>query len=136
MLNCRNHFIKQIDNPNLSIDNNVNSDKIFNWTVDLHNNVNKMNHKKIWSYDEARSYYQINNYNNGILKFFIFQFIKTNYKKNPEKTGQLIRMIKTLAYLHPNEDKRNKLIEFKEKFDLNRNNIKSWIYAFLVILKS
>jgi len=118
------------------IDNNINKERIFNWTIDLHNTVNKMNHKRIWSYDEANNYYQKNNFNDNVCKYYIYEYIKSNFKKNPEKTNGVLKMIPTLAYFHPNEEKRNKLIEFKSKFELNRQNIKSWIYAFLIILKS
>jgi len=118
------------------IENNINQERIFNWTVDLHNTVNKMNHKRIWSYDEANNYYQKNNFNNNVYKHYVFEYIKSNFKKKPEKTNELLKMIQTLVYFHPNEEKRNKLIDFKYKFQLNRQNIKSWIYAFLIILKS
>jgi hypothetical protein len=133
---CRNHYIAQTNIENLKIENNINSEKIFNWTIDLHNNVNVMNRKRLWSYDGARSHYTNNNFNNGTLKQFIFEYIKLNFKKNPLKTTQLVRMIKTLPYFHPNGEKRDKLIDFSRKFDLNRGNIKSWLYAFLIILKS
>jgi len=133
---CRNHYIENINKENMEIEKNINSDQIFNWTVDLHNSVNKMNKKKIWSYDEARKYYTDNKFNNKLLKFFIFDYIKTNFKKNFEKTTELLKMINTLPYLYPYEEKRNKLIDFKEKFELNRDNIKKWLYTFLIILKS
>jgi hypothetical protein len=45
-------------------------------------------------------------------------------------------MINTLAYLHPNEDKRNKLIGFKEQFELNRETTRNWLLAILMIIKS
>jgi hypothetical protein len=133
---CRNHYIDNINRDNMEIEKNINSDKIFNWTVDLHNSVNKMHRKKIWSHDEARKYYENNNFNNKVLKMFIFSYIRANFKKNYEKTLELIKMINTLPYLYPYEEKRNKLIDFKEKFELNKDNIKKWLFAFLLILKS
>ena len=133
---CRNHYIQQIKNDNMVIENNINEERIFNWTVDLHNTVNKMNHKRIWSYDEAKNYYQKHNFNNNVYKHYIYEYIKSNFKKNPEKTNELLKMIQTLVYFHPNEKTRNKLIDFKSKFELSRQNIKSWVYAFLIILKS
>lgn len=45
-------------------------------------------------------------------------------------------MMKTLPYFSPDQDKRQKLIDFKEKFELNRDTFKSWFYAFIVILSS
>ena len=133
---CRNHYINHVNNDNLNIENNINNNRVFDWTIDLHNTVNKMNNKKQWSYEEALNFYKINNFNNRMFKFFIFEYIKLNFKKNPSKTQELLKMLRTLPYLHPNEEKRNKLIDFKDKFELNRGTVKNWIYAFLIILKS
>lgn len=131
---CRNHYNQNINKENMSIQQNINKDRIFNWTIDIHNSVNKMNHKKQWNYDEAKDYYVKNNFNNKILKIFLYEYVKSNFKKNPEKTNNLIEMIKTIPYLHPEEDKRDKLIEFKEKFELNRITFKRWLLAFVLIL--
>jgi hypothetical protein len=133
---CRNHYIENTGKDNMEVENNINSERIFNWTVDLHNSVNKMHRKKTWTYDNARNYYQNNNFNNKILKFFIYEYVRANFKKNFEKTTSLINMINTLPYIYPFEEKRNKLIDFKEKFELNRENMKKWLFAFLIILKS
>jgi hypothetical protein len=132
---CRNHYIQNISKENMLIENNINNDRIFNWMIDLHNSVNKMHNKKLWNYEEARRYYENHNFNHHVLKQFIFSYIRTNFKKNYEKTTALLNMMKTLAYLHPNEEKRNKLIDFKEKFELTRGTIKKWLLAFLLILK-
>ena len=118
------------------IENNMNKDRIFEWTIDLHNSVNTSHKKKAWSYDEARNFYNLNNFNNKLLKSFLYEYVKLNYKKTPEKTSQLLIMMKALPYLHPYEVKRNKLIEFKEKFDLKRDNFKNWLIAFILILKN
>ena len=133
---CRNHYIENINKENMHIEDNINGDRIFNWTIDLHNSVNKMHRKKIWSYSEARAYYERNNFSNILLKFFIFEYIRANFRKNYEKTNALLRMINILPYLYPHEEKRNKLIDFREKFELNRDNIRKWLLAFLIILKS
>jgi hypothetical protein len=133
---CRNHYNENIKKENMKIEKNINNERIFNWTIDLHNTVNKMHHKKLWSYEEARNYYKNNNFNDNVLKFFIYNYIKSNFKKNYEKTTNLIKMINTLPYIHPNEEKRNKLIDFKEKFELNKFTIKKWLLVFFIIIKS
>ena len=133
---CRNHFNSNINKEEYSLENNINIDKIFNWTVDLHNLVNKKNHKKIWSYSEAKELYTSMKFDNDLLKFFLFQYIKLNFKKGPEKTENLFKMMRTLPYLNPDKEKRDKLIDFTTKFDINRDNMKSWLIAFCIILKS
>jgi hypothetical protein len=133
---CRNHYNGNLNKDHLRIENNINGDRIFKWTVDLHNEVNKMHHKKIWTYEEAEAYYRNHNFNNKVLKFFLLEYIKKNFKKGPEKTENLFRMMRSLPYIYPYEDKRIKLIDFKERFDLNRDSIKNWLLAFLIILKN
>ena len=133
---CRNHYIENTSKDDMEIDKNINSDRIFNWTIDLHNSVNKMNRKRIWNHGESRKYYEQHNFNNKTLKFFIYEYIRANFRKNFEKTTQLLRMMNTLPYIYPYEEKRNKLVDFKERFELNRDNIRQWLFAFLLILKS
>ena len=126
---CRDHYTNFLNK------NNINNVNLFNWTIDMHNNVNRMNHTKQWSHEESYNYYKNNNFSNQVLKNFIIQYIQSNFKKSPLKTGELLRMLKTLPYLHPDESKRTQLIEFKEKFDLTRGNIRKWITAFIIIIK-
>jgi len=131
---CRNHYNSNINKNDLSLENNINKDRIFNWTIDLHNLVNKKNHKKVWSYDEAKNYYTNIQFNNKFFKLLIYEYVKSNFKKKPEKTINLIKMIKSSVYLYPNEEKRNRLIEFCEKFELNRFTFKKWLVAFVLII--
>ena len=133
---CKEHFNRNIGSkPEMSIENNINEDRFFNWTVDLHNLVNKKNHLTQWSYDQAKQYYTINNFNDEKYKLFLLEYVKHNFKKNPMKTNELMNMMKTLAYFHSNESKRNKLIDFTKKFELNRNTIRHWLISFIIILQ-
>ena len=133
---CREHFISNLRKPNMSIENNINSIRIFNWTIDLHNMVNKTNSRSLWKYDKAKEHYTKHNFENSTMKTLLLEYIKNNFKKDFNKTTELIKMINILPYLHPNLLKRNKLIEFKDKFELKRKNLKQWIISFLIILKS
>jgi len=133
---CKEHFAANLKRSNLSIDKNINNERIFKWTIDLHNIVNKINSKSLWTYEKAKEYYTKYNFENRTMKILLLEYIKHNFKKNYEKTTELFKMINTLPYLHPDPIKRNKLIDFKNKFELKRNNIKQWITAFLIILKS
>jgi len=133
---CKEHYIQNINKENMKIENNINNDKIFNWTIDLHNTVNKIHNKKIWKYDESKNYYLKNNFNNNILKHFIFEYVRSNFKKNPHRTNELIRMMNSLPYIYPYLNKRIKLIDFKEKFELNRESMQKWLLAFCIIINS
>jgi len=131
---CKNHYIENLNNTEFIINNNLH--RLFEWTIDLHNHVNQNNNKKTWTYQEARDYYSKLDLTYEFLNIFIFSYIHYNYKKNPNKTNELIKMFNTLPYLLSfNENKKERLLDFRKKFELNRLNFKSWLFAFLVILK-
>jgi hypothetical protein len=67
---------------------------------------------------------------------FIYEYVLFNFKKNPEKTEGLIKMLKSLSYVYPNKVIRDKLIDFTEKFELNSDTIKKWLYAYMLIIKN
>jgi hypothetical protein len=53
---CAKHLVNNLNN--FSIDNYLESrDKLFEWTIILHNQVNKMLGKKEWNLDIAKKYY-------------------------------------------------------------------------------
>jgi hypothetical protein len=131
---CKTHYIQNLNKENLSLEKNMNKERIFDWTVDLHNIVNKLNYKRQWSYIEARKHYDTNHFNNNILKKFILEFVKNSFRKNPIKTQNLIKMMKTISYLHPNETIKQKLIDFSKKFELNRFTLKQWMLTFIIII--
>ena len=117
---CRDHYNKNINKDNFNIENNINNNNIFNWTVDLHNSVNKINKKKQWSYEEAANYYNNNDFNIKRFISFLNSFIIRNYKKGFDKTNNLIDMIKSSIYLIPNKDKRNSLIDFENNYKVQK----------------
>ena len=132
---CREHYKKNVSENDMNIYSNLESDKIFNWTVNLHNTVNRMHGKSQWSYDKASDFYNKNGLPFLVIKFFIFEYIAHNFKKGPEKTENLFKMLKSLAYVYPDREKRDKLIDFTSKFQLNRESLRNWVLAYLVILK-
>ena len=53
---CKTHYKEFLKNNNIR--NSLSSrDKLIQWVIDCHNNVNKKNKKKIWSKDEVIEYY-------------------------------------------------------------------------------
>jgi len=131
---CKSHYNQHLNKEHLTLEKNINKERIFEWTIDLHNLVNKMNYKKQWTYIDARKHYEKNIFDNKILKKFVLEYIKHCFKKNPMKTQNLLKMIKTIPYLHPNEKKREKLIDFNKKFVLNRFTLKQWLTTFMIII--
>jgi hypothetical protein len=63
---CGEHYNQHLKNHPLD-DNILSSkDNLVNWTIDIHNEVNKLNNKTVYDYDKARElitqpYYKSNN---------------------------------------------------------------------------
>ena len=55
---CRIHYRQHINN-NPVVNHLKNSDTLFRYTIDLHNEVNKTLNKRLYSYDEAVKFYRI-----------------------------------------------------------------------------
>ena len=69
---CSTHLKKNLNK--IPINNYLNSrEKLFEWTVLLHNIVNKHLGRREWSYDEAYKYYSNKNFN---LNSYIFCYNK------------------------------------------------------------
>lgn len=133
---CRNHFNQQIQEKEKNIGLNVENMNLFNWTVDIHNQVNAMHGKRIWSHKEARKYYSSFFLTSGLVKKFLMHYIFYNYRKGPEKTKNIIEMNEAFIYLFPRHHIRQKLIEFHKKFPVNRDNYKKWVTALLIIIQN
>lgn len=129
---CRNHYCEMLEN-NYSFEQNKN--ELFNWTVDIHNRVNNKLNKRKWSYDDARRHYNNFFLSQTLIKQFLFDYIKYNFKKGPIKTDNLLSMITSMVYLLPRKRLRDKLIDFNEKFILTKDNFKKWITALILLLK-
>jgi hypothetical protein len=71
---CKKHYKEN----STGLKNNLNTkDDLVNWLINIHNDVNKKNGKKIWSYSEVYNKYQnmyntSNTYNIIILLLIIF----------------------------------------------------------------
>ena len=126
---CRDHYNFQLEK--MKLEDNIQPDRIFDWTVDLHNHVNEMHFKKKWEYGHARNVYQ-HPMKRKWVKYFIFEYMRTNFKKGHHKTEQLQRMLRSFCYIYA--PKREELIEFERRFYLDGRNMKSWMFVFMAIL--
>jgi hypothetical protein len=129
---CLRHYQIQTSRPDLQISKHMNSEDIFAFTIRLHNNVNSQNRKKIWTVEEARSYYEKQNWNDYIFKIMILEYIKYNFKKGPRKTQYLFQMLESLCHIYPNEQKRIQLKNIP--IPLQRETIRDWLLRFFKIV--
>ena len=122
---CKKHFTDNLNKLEYNLENNINGDKIFNWTVDLHNEVNRMNNKEIVSYEKARIMYS-KQFDKRIVNKFVLQFIKYNSNKRNE----LNNFIKSISAIYPEKSKR---VLMNKHIVAGNNNFKKTLYLFLVI---
>lgn len=126
---CRIHYTTNIKKYNLQTEQNL-----FQMSVQLHNMVNKMHNKKLWSIEKARNHYNSIEINKNIIRLFFMNYIFYNFKKGPNKTDQLFNMTKSFIHLIPQNHLRSKLIDFVHKFPMNRETFRKWIYTMLLIV--
>lgn len=129
---CLKHYRYQLSRHDLSLEENINVEKIFAWTVKIHNHVNSITQKRVWAVDEAKDFYSRQNFNPIMLKIMILDYIKHNFKKRMVKSTELLKMLDTLRYLYPIEEKRQKLLEMKN--ELKKETIREWLLEFFKII--
>ncbi len=129
---CLNHYNIQLNRQGLTLNENLNKEKIFDWTVKLHNNVNAMHKKKVWNEIEAKNYYTNLNVDANYVKIMVLDLVRNNFKKGDMKTNELLIMLNSLRYIYPNTSIRDKLINMNTILD--KNNIREWLLEFLKII--
>ncbi len=128
---CLNHYNMQLMRPELSLENNINEENIFSMTIKIHNNVNISHRKKIWSIEEARNYYS-EKINPNLIKVMVLELVRANFKKGPIRNNELFIMLKSMCYIYPKEETREKLINISGS--LTNDNIRDWLLEFLKII--
>ena len=132
---CRNHYNQMLNEKKFNLKNNIKNNNLFHLTVDMHNNVNTRTNKLIWDYQKARNHYNSFYLNFKDIKKFILIFVNFNYGKGPDKTQNLIKMIKSFTHIFPKYNCRQKLIEFQKTKELNKKNLIQWVTAYLLIIR-
>jgi len=126
---CKNHYNEKIKNPNESMNNNLLNLNIFNWMVDIHNDINKVNKKKIWTYLEANELYKNKIVTKqDIIDFFNF-YISYNNRKNNNRM-YLVKMIISMINILPENSNYNIYKDFLHNNPLNENNLEGWFVLF------
>ena len=96
---CRVHYQKLIHAPDEIMQSNLNKLAIFDWTIDLHNNVNKKNASHLWNYKEGRIFYE----SKKIQVKDIQAFIEIYYQYHRNKHDTFLKMIRAFFELLPDE---------------------------------
>lgn len=137
---CQRHYISYVSRKGQKINENcINMEKISRWLVNMHNNVNKLNRKRIYKYNDAKNFYYIKNklhVNNKLVIKFLNEFMKSNFNTRRHKKTSMINLFKTIAYIYPDIEKRKKLTAFVNKFQPKKKEFYSWYSAFVLIIFS
>ena len=122
---CMRHYELNILYPNDEMKLNLSNNKLFEWTIDLHNKVNEMNKKNIWSYNKSRKYYQELILTNDDILCFIENYIIKNYLYHKEELKNMIEsFFKILPdYYNDNSKEVKKILlnRVKDKNDILSN---------------
>jgi hypothetical protein len=95
---CGNHFKENLINHPLDDVVLSSRDNLINWTIDMHNEVNKSNNKKIYNYDEAKNLI-LNNYKENNQEFKVST---KNNKQNKYNYFFIILLILLVIYVYYN----------------------------------
>lgn len=109
---CRSHFIQKINarKPN---DNVTSRNKIINYFITMHNEVNRATGKTVWSRQMADKFYDGKPMNHAnVVKFLDLAIIlQRTYDVN-----SMINFIKALAKVYPTREYREKLVKISDDF--------------------
>lgn len=83
-MKCRNNFSKHLKTHPITDKVLSSRQNLFNWTVDIHNEVNKIHRKKIWTYEET-------------LPLYVKSVSDADYRRNQIITGLFIVLIILVA---------------------------------------
>ena len=107
------------------------------WLVNMHNNVNRSNRKKIYKYNEAKNIYYKNNklvVNHKMIMRFLNEFMKSNFTASRNRKTSMINLFRTIAYIYPDVTIRKKLTDFVNKFPPSEGKFRSWYTTFVLII--
>ena len=114
---CKSHYIDYI---NITPVNLINRNYLINWVIDLHNDINKRNNKKIYNKKEVNLIYENQPFNHN--KFYLLLIKYThNELTNKEFFYKYIEILKNITYVLPCYKCRNYLIFNLKNTDLNRS---------------
>lgn len=132
---CRNHYIQMLDEPQFNLKKSILKNEIFNFTINIHNNVNLKTGKIIWTHGKAKKHYSSFFLDFYQIKRFLLIFVFHNFKKGPQKTQNLFKMILSFSHIFPRHNISQKLIKYQTIIKPNKNNFHKWITGYILIIK-
>ena len=85
---CSNHYSENLIKHQLTDEVLKNKTNLLHWTIDMHNEVNKMNNSKVYSYEEALKSIR-NNYNEKDIKIDDSKFSTDSDDKISDEVSNL-----------------------------------------------
>lgn len=135
---CKGHFQRNLRKPKYNIRKNCsNGILMFKWLVDLHNEVNKMSHKRVLNYNQVTKQYLTKKglkVNHGLILIFLREFIGYNIKLGGNPKQNAFQALKLLSFIYPSLKKRNRLRNMFKK-NPNPKNKFIWLLKYRNILK-
>lgn len=130
---CRNHYGSMIARAQYVPESNTGRETIHQWTVNMHNEVNRRLNKRVVSIQESTQLYQTIDHNR--IYVFLDLMIHLGLKKNTyERITNLMAMLLAITELYPCEYCRMKLKNYAESNPLTAENMATWCGEWLQLL--
>jgi hypothetical protein len=117
--------IKIYSDSLLDIDINMNKDKLFKWSVDLHNKVNKKFNKSEWTYEMA-----LEEWKNSSTSYYLWNFIHMitiiDFENNKKYNEETKNVLLNLSICFDNLEEKNIYEFYLEKLrdlDMTKNMV-------------
>ena len=123
------HYLALNYNPKLK-QNYISLIKFFKWTIIIHNDINRRNYKRTYNVEDAKKLYQ--NYNKNKILNFLKNFCSSNFNNN---RFFLIKLLNEVINTYPNNNVREKLINFRKNCKIKNRNIE-WFYVYFNVIKN
>lgn len=132
---CRRHFNKAINNSNLKIGKNCQSqEQMSKWLVILHNMVNKRHGKRTFPYEKAKNTYFKNGkptYDKKLIWKFFKNYVFHDFHRKPRK---LRRLMVQFGKIHPDPTKRDEFNKFHARTVQKKIRLQPWLKMYKKIV--
>ena len=126
---CKNNFTNKL--KRFPINQFINNkEDFFKWTILIHNDINRRNYKRTYNVEDAKKLYQ--NYNKNKILNFLKNFCSSNFNNN---RFFLIKLLNEVINTYPNNNVREKLINFRKNCKIKNRNIE-WFYVYFNVIKN
>lgn len=134
---CYTNFKKKLSRPNFAIHRNCSDkDKMVQWIINLHNEVNRSKGTRAYSLEEVKSLYLKNGkiiFNNKLVLIFIKEFVVYNMTLDGPRKKKALQLLQVLAMIYPSIKRRMRLMNYVRT--KRRMSLMRWVQGYINCLR-